>query len=39
MHYLIITYNEKESAKALNHSAVHLKLAQYCKSPILKKMF
>ena len=28
--YLVITYNEKES------EAVHLKLAQYCKSTIVK---
>ena len=25
-----------QSAKILNHSAVHLKLTQYCKSAVLK---
>ena len=36
-HYLVITYNGVQSAKTLNHYAVHLTPIQYCKSTILQK--
>ena len=36
-HYLVITYNGEQSAKTLNHYAVHLTPIQYCKSTILQK--
>lgn len=35
-HYLVITYNGTESAKILNHYAIHLKLKQHCISTILQ---
>ena len=34
--YLKITYNGIQSAKMLNHYAIHLKLTQYCISTILQ---
>ena len=36
IHYLVITYNGKDSEKELNHLTVHLKLTQYCKSTIVQ---
>ena len=35
--YLVITYNEIQYAKILDHYAVHVKLTQYCKSTKLNK--